>query len=60
MEIAFTGGAFTKVTRADSWGCIRVLESLEFECVGGPGGLRNLGSEGGGDGVLVWVVRSLF
>lgn len=53
MEVAFAGGAFAEVAGYDSLGEVWVLEGLEFEGVGGAGGLGDLGRERGGDCVLV-------
>lgn len=53
VEVALAGGAFAEVAGYDALGEVWVLEGLEFECVGGAGGLGDLGREGGGDCVLV-------
>ena len=52
VEVSFAGGTFSEVAGYDSRWDLGVLEGLELECVGGAGGLRNLGSEGGRDCVL--------
>lgn len=53
VEVALAGGAFAEVAGYDALGEVWVLEGLEFESVGGAGGLGDLGREGGGDCVLV-------
>ena len=53
MEITFGGGAFAEVAGHNALGEGRVVLSLEFERVGCPGGLWDLGSEGAGNGVDV-------
>lgn len=52
MEVAFAGGAFAEVTGYDPGCQVGVLEGLKFERVCCSGGLRDLGCEGGGDGML--------
>lgn len=52
MEVTFAGGAFAEVAGYDARGEGWVLQALEFEGVGGAGGLGDLGCEGGGDCVL--------
>lgn len=60
MEVAFAGGAFAEVAGYYPLWDVWVLERLELERVGCAGGLRDLGGEGGGDGVLVRVRKGHF
>jgi hypothetical protein len=57
MEVAFTCGALAEVAGYDAGRGVGVLEGLEFQGVGGAGGLGDLGCEWGGDGVLACYVR---
>lgn len=53
MKVAFASGALAEVTGYDSGGEVGVLEGLEFQSVGCPGGLRDLSRERGGNCVLM-------
>lgn len=52
VKVAFACSALAEVAGYDSGRGVGVLEGLEFQGVGGAGGLGDLGCEWGGDGVL--------